>query len=61
MTIINGHKWTFLFNSQRYLSGVNYIRREDTLFNGLSVTYINNLKGKTNLKKKKKAAGSMYA
>ena len=45
MTIINRHKWTLLFNSQRYLSDVNYIRREDT-FNDLSVTYIKNLKGK---------------
>ena len=46
MTIINGHKRTFLFISQRDLSDVNYIRREDTLFNGLSNTYIKNLKEK---------------
>ena len=45
---INGQ---FCFNSQRYLSDVNYIKRDDTLFNGLSVTYIKNLKGKTNLTK----------
>ena len=41
-----GHKQTFLFNSQRDLLDVNYIRTEDTLFNGLSITYMKNFKEK---------------